>query len=40
VADGLRRGHLEDHPELGHFGPLEDPAAMAASIELAVTAAP
>lgn len=40
VADGLPGGHLEDHPELGHFGPLEDPAAMAASIELAVTAAP
>jgi hypothetical protein len=22
---------LEDHPELFHFGPLEDPAAMASS---------
>jgi pimeloyl-ACP methyl ester carboxylesterase len=40
VADGLPRGRLEDHPELGHFGPLQDPAAMAASIELAVSAAP
>jgi pimeloyl-ACP methyl ester carboxylesterase len=40
VADGLPHGRLEDHPELGHFGPLQDPAAMAASIELAVSAAP
>lgn len=40
VADGLPHGHLEEHPELGHFGPLQDPAAMAASIELAVSAAP
>ncbi len=39
VADGLPVGHLESHPELGHFGPLQDPAAMAASIESAVTAA-
>ena len=39
VADGLPHGSLEDHPELGHFGPLQDPAAMARSIELAVTAA-
>jgi pimeloyl-ACP methyl ester carboxylesterase len=36
VAEGLPHGHLEDHMELGHFGPLEDPAAMAASIEFAV----
>ena len=40
VAEALPAGVLEDHPELGHFGPLEDPAAMAASIRSAVTAAP
>ena len=40
VAEALLAGVLEDHPELGHFGPLEDPAAMAASIRSAVTAAP
>lgn len=39
VAEELPRGVGEDHPELGHFGPLQDPAAMAASIEFAVTAA-
>lgn len=39
VAERLPLGRLEDHPELGHFGPLQDPAAMARSIELAVTAA-
>jgi pimeloyl-ACP methyl ester carboxylesterase len=38
IADALPFGRLEDHPELGHFGPLEDPAAMAASVELAVGA--
>ena len=31
IADALPAGVLEDHPELFHFGPLEDPAAMAAS---------
>jgi pimeloyl-ACP methyl ester carboxylesterase len=40
VADALPAGVLEDHPELGHFGPLEDPAAMAASMRSVVTAAP
>jgi len=40
IADALATGRLEDHPELGHFGPLEDPAAMAASVRAAVTAAP
>lgn len=40
VAEALPAGVLEDHPELGHFGPLEDPRAMAASIRSAVTAAP
>lgn len=32
VATGLPAGRLEDHPELGHFGPLEDPGAMVASL--------
>lgn len=40
IAERLPAGHLENHPELGHFGPLEDPVAMAASVELAVGAAP
>lgn len=39
VADALADGRLEEHPELGHFGPLEDPEAMAASVRAAVTAA-
>ncbi len=32
VAERLPAGRLEVHDELGHFGPLEDPAAMAASV--------
>ncbi|MDQ3294742.1 MAG: alpha/beta hydrolase [Actinomycetota bacterium] len=32
VADRLPLGYLLRHPELGHFGPLEDPAGMAAEI--------
>jgi pimeloyl-ACP methyl ester carboxylesterase len=40
VATALPNAVLEDHPELGHFGPLEDPEAMAASVRSAVTAAP
>ena len=36
VADALPHGVLEEHPELGHFGPLQDPAAMAASISAAL----
>jgi pimeloyl-ACP methyl ester carboxylesterase len=32
VAEALPRGHLSSHPELGHFGPLEDPDAMAAEL--------
>ncbi len=35
VAEAIPRGTLEDHPDLGHFGPLEDPAAIAASIRAA-----
>lgn len=32
VAERLRRGRLVRHPELGHFGPLQDPARMAAEV--------
>jgi pimeloyl-ACP methyl ester carboxylesterase len=32
VADALPRGELVVHPQLGHFGPLEDPAGIAADI--------
>lgn len=32
IASALPHGRLEDHPDLGHFGPLEDPARIAASI--------
>ena len=37
IARAVPDGRLEAHPLLGHFGPLEDPAGMAASIRLAVT---
>jgi len=39
IAEALPLGTLEDHPELGHFGPLQDPSAMARSVEFAVGAA-
>jgi len=32
VAERMPNATLEDHPELGHFGPLQDPAAIASSI--------
>jgi hypothetical protein len=32
VADALPHGRLVRHPELGHFGPLEDPAAIAVDV--------
>lgn len=32
IADRLPRGRLEEHPELGHFGPLADPAGVARSV--------
>ena len=32
VAEALPAGRLERHPELTHFGPMEQPAAMAASV--------
>jgi pimeloyl-ACP methyl ester carboxylesterase len=40
IAAGIPAGRLEDHPDLGHFGPLESPTTMAASVRVAVTAAP
>lgn len=39
ISERLPHGRLEEHPELGHFGPLEAPGAMAGSIRVAVTAA-
>jgi pimeloyl-ACP methyl ester carboxylesterase len=32
IADRLPGGRLEEHPELGHFGPLAEPAGVARSI--------
>lgn len=32
IAGRLPRGHVERHPELGHFGPMQAPDAMAASV--------
>lgn len=32
VADVLPNGRLEQHPTLGHFGPLQEPVAIAAGI--------
>jgi pimeloyl-ACP methyl ester carboxylesterase len=37
VAEGLPHGRLEEHPDLGHFGPLEDPDAIATAIDAAFT---
>jgi pimeloyl-ACP methyl ester carboxylesterase len=37
VAGALPRGELVLHPDLGHFGPLEDPAAIAADITARLT---
>ena len=39
IVEALAAGQLEDHPELGHFGPLEAPGRCAESIQRAVTAA-
>jgi pimeloyl-ACP methyl ester carboxylesterase len=36
IVDQLPDGRLDPHPDLGHFGPLEDPAAIAASIRSAL----
>jgi pimeloyl-ACP methyl ester carboxylesterase len=32
IADAARHGRLSRHPELGHFGPLEDPDTIAEEI--------
>ena len=32
IVDALPNGRLEQHETLGHFGPLQDPVAVAASI--------
>lgn len=40
IADVLREGALIERPLLGHFGPLEDPAAMAAEVSAWVRAHP
>lgn len=36
IARALPEGRLEEHPELTHFGPMEDPPAMAASVRAAL----
>lgn len=36
VADALPRGTYEPHPALTHFGPMEDPAAMALAVRSAL----
>ena len=32
IVDALPNGRLEVHPSLGHFGPLQDPVAIAGSV--------
>jgi pimeloyl-ACP methyl ester carboxylesterase len=36
VADALAHGRLERHPTLTHFGPMQDPAGMAAAVRAAL----
>jgi pimeloyl-ACP methyl ester carboxylesterase len=36
VAEALPEGRLERHPDLTHFGPMEDPAGMAAAVRAAL----
>ena len=38
IVAGLANARIEEHPSLSHFGPLEDPAAIAASIAAAIAA--
>lgn len=38
VADALPQGRLETFPQLSHFGPMEDPAAIADAITLTFVA--
>ena len=40
IADALTQGTLIERPHLGHFGPLEDPAAMARDVSAWVQAHP
>jgi pimeloyl-ACP methyl ester carboxylesterase len=40
VADALPRGKLSVHEELGHFGPLQEPGAMAAELAAWIDAGP
>jgi pimeloyl-ACP methyl ester carboxylesterase len=39
IADALPHGHLERFPHLTHFGPMEDPAGIAAAIGSALALA-
>jgi pimeloyl-ACP methyl ester carboxylesterase len=39
IVEALPNGTLEDHPDLGHFGPLEDPATIAGCIDTALSQA-
>jgi pimeloyl-ACP methyl ester carboxylesterase len=36
IAAALPRGRLEEHADLTHFGPMQDPPAMAASVRAAL----
>ena len=36
IVERLANGRLDPHPDLGHFGPLEDPATIAASMRVAL----
>ena len=36
IADALPAGRLERHPQLTHFGPMEDPDGMAAAVRAAL----
>jgi pimeloyl-ACP methyl ester carboxylesterase len=37
IVEALPHGHLSPHPELGHFGPMQDPDAIAADIAEALS---
>jgi hypothetical protein len=36
IVERLPQGRLEAHPELSHFGPMEDPAGMALAVRAAL----
>ncbi|WP_208028453.1 alpha/beta fold hydrolase [Rhabdothermincola sediminis] len=38
IVAALPHGRIEEHPELGHFGPLEEPEAIAATVRRAFAA--